>query len=652
MTSSTGQGERVRVVFGALMLVLLLASLDQTIVSTALPTIVGELGGLEHLSWVVTAYLLASTVSGPVYGKLGDLYGRKIVLQTAIAIFLVGSMLCGIAQGMGALIAFRAVQGLGAGGLIVTTMAVVGDLVSPRERGRYQGLFGAVFGVSTVLGPLLGGFFVDHLSWRWIFYVNLPIGVAALAVIAVAFHPHAAQRRHVVDYAGAALLAGGLTGVVLYTSLGGTTYAWDSPELVAMLVAGVSLLVAFVLVERRAAEPLLPLGLFRNRTFTTASAIGFVVGLALFGSITFLPLYLQVVKGQSPVSSGLQLTPMMAGLLVTSIVSGQLISRFGRYRPFPIAGTAVTTVALLLLATLDVDTPGWTISVYMVVLGLGLGMVMQVLVLAVQNAVAYEELGVATSGSTLFRQVGGSIGVALFGAIFANQLASELAARLPVGAALPGELSPALVDRLPPAVREPYVDAFAAALTPVFVVAAAAAAVAFALTWLLRDVPLRTTSRSDGLGESFASPRDDSSFRELERSLSALARRDNRWRAYEDFATRAGLDLSPAELWLLGRIEERQPVGVDELRAEFPHGETLIASSLVKLDGRSLIHAEDGRLQLTVAGADVRARVHAVRCDELNGLLAGWEPERHAEIRRLVDELARSLASEVPQPAR
>ena len=652
MTSSTGQGERVRVVFGALMLVLLLASLDQTIVSTALPTIVGELGGLEHLSWVVTAYLLASTVSGPVYGKLGDLYGRKIVLQTAIAIFLVGSMLCGIAQGMGALIAFRAVQGLGAGGLIVTTMAVVGDLVSPRERGRYQGLFGAVFGVSTVLGPLLGGFFVDHLSWRWIFYVNLPIGVAALAVIAVAFHPHAAQRRHVVDYAGAALLAGGLTGVVLYTSLGGTTYAWDSPELVAMLVAGVSLLVAFVLVERRAAEPLLPLGLFRNRTFTTASAIGFVVGLALFGSITFLPLYLQVVKGQSPVTSGLQLTPMMAGLLVTSIVSGQLISRFGRYRPFPIAGTAVTTVALLLLATLDVDTPGWTISVYMVVLGLGLGMVMQVLVLAVQNAVAYEELGVATSGSTLFRQVGGSIGVALFGAIFANQLASELAARLPVGAALPGELSPALVDRLPPAVREPYVDAFAAALTPVFVVAAAAAAVAFALTWLLRDVPLRTTSRSDGLGESFASPRDDSSFRELERSLSALARRDNRWRAYEDFATRAGLDLSPAELWLLGRIEERQPVGVDELRAEFPHGETLIASSLVKLDGRSLIHAEDGRLQLTVAGADVRARVHAVRCDELNGLLAGWEPERHAEIRRLVDELARSLASEVPQPAR
>jgi EmrB/QacA subfamily drug resistance transporter len=460
-------GERVRLIFGALLLVLLLASLDQTIVSTALPTIVGELGGIEHLSWVVTAYLLASTVSGPVYGKLGDLYGRKIVLQAAIVIFLVGSVLCGIAQNMGELIAFRALQGLGAGGLIVTTMAVVGDIFPPRDRGRYQGFFGAVFGVSTVIGPLLGGFFVDHLSWRWIFYVNLPIGIAALAVIAVAFHPHTSHGRHAIDYAGAVLLAGGLSGIVLFTSLGGTTFEWDAPQLIAMLVLGIALLVAFAFVERRAAEPILPLGLFRNRTFATTSAIGFIVGLALFGSVTFLPLYLQIVKGQSPTTSGLQLTPMMAGLLVTSIVSGNLISRFGRYRPFPIAGTAVMTVALALLATLDVQTPIWTISLYMVVLGLGLGMVMQVLVLAVQNAVAYEQLGVATSGSTLFRQVGGSIGVSLFGAIFANQLQAELAARLPTGAEVPSAVSPELVDRLPPAVHDSYVNAFAAALSPI-----------------------------------------------------------------------------------------------------------------------------------------------------------------------------------------
>ena len=639
-------------IFGALLLVLLLASLDQTIVSTALPTIVGELGGIEHLSWVVTSYLLASTVSGPVYGKLGDLYGRKVVLQTAIVIFLVGSALCGISQNMAELIAFRALQGLGAGGLIVTTMAVVGDIFPPRERGRYQGFFGAVFGVSTVIGPLLGGFFVEHLSWRWIFYVNLPVGIAALAVIAVAFHPHAAQRKHAIDYAGAALLAGGVSGIVLFTSLGGTTYDWDAPQMIALLVAGVVLLVLFVLVERRAAEPILPLTLFGNRTFATASAIGFIVGLALFGAITFLPLYLQIVKGQSPTSSGLQLTPLMAGLLVTSIISGNLISRFGRYRPFPIVGTAIMTAALVLLATVGVDTPIWTISLYMVALGLGLGMVMQVLVLAVQNAVAYEQLGVATSGSTLFRQIGGSIGVALFGAIFANQLQSELADRLPAGVNVPSAVSPALVARLPPAVHTTFVEAFATALTPVFAVAAAAGAVAFALTWLLQEVPLRTTARSEGLGETFASPRDDSSFRELERSLSLLAQRENRWQAYEEFAVRAGLDLSPPELWLLARIGERQPVPAAELHAEFRSDDAVITDALARLESRTLVETEGGRLRLTGTGLDACEHIHTARSRQLNELLAGWEPERHDEIRDIVDELARSLSNEIPQPAR
>ena len=644
------EAERVRLIFGALLLVLFLASLDQTIVATALPTIVGELGGVEHLSWVVTSYLLASTVSGPVYGKLGDLYGRKIVLQTAIVIFLVGSALCGIAQNMGELIAFRALQGLGAGGLIVTTMAVVGDIFPPRDRGRYQGFFGAVFGISTVIGPLLGGFLVDHLSWRWIFYVNLPVGIAALVAIAVAFHPRTSSRKHEIDYAGAVLLAGGLSGIVLYTSLGGTTYDWAAPQMVAMLVLGVVLLVAFAFVERSAAEPILPLSLFRNRTFATTSAIGFIVGLALFGSVTFLPLYLQIVKGQSPTLSGLQLTPMMAGLLVTSIVSGNLISRFGRYRPFPIIGTAVMTVALALLATLEVQTPTWRISLYMVVLGLGLGMVMQVLVLAVQNAVAYEQLGVATSGSTLFRQVGGSIGVALFGAIFANQLHTELAARLPPGASVPSAVSPSLVEHLPPAVHQPYIEAFAAALTPVFAVAAVAGGIAFALTWLLREIPLRKTARSDGLGESFASPRDDSSFRELERSLSSIARRENRWDAYEQFAVRAGLDLSPPELWLLARIDERQPITADELRSELRPDDALFTASLASLSSRSLVVARNSGFHLTRAGSDLRERVHTARCNELNELLSGWEPERHAEIRSIVDELAGSLATEFPQP--
>jgi EmrB/QacA subfamily drug resistance transporter len=648
MSSAPQQVGRVRLIFGALLLVLLLASLDQTIVSTALPTIVGELGGIEHLSWVVTSYLLAATVSGPVYGKLGDLYGRKIVLQTAIVIFLVGSMLCGLSQNMAELIAFRAVQGLGAGGLIVTTMAVVGDIFPPRDRGRYQGFFGAVFGVSTVLGPLLGGFFVDNLSWRWIFYINLPVGIAALAVIAVAFHPHTEHRKHTIDYAGAVLLAGGLSGIVLFTSLGGTTFAWGSPQMIGVLVVGIVLLVAFVFVERRAAEPILPLSLFRNQTFRTTSAIGFIVGLALFGAITFLPLYLQIVKGLSPTSSGLQLTPMMAGLLVTSIVSGNLISRFGRYRPFPIVGTAVMTVALGLLATLAVETPVWRVSLYMVVLGLGLGMVMQVLVLAVQNAVAYEQLGVATSGSTLFRQIGGSLGVALFGAIFANQLQSELANRLPPGIEVPSEVSPGIVERLPAGVHELYLQAFSAALTPVFVVAAICGAVAFALTWLLREVPLRKTTRSEGIGESFASPRDDSSFRELERSLSSLARRENRWETYEQFALRAGIELTPAELWLLSRIEEQQPVGIDDLRSEFRLEQSVVTNSLTILESRSLVQTDDGELRLTGAGREIRERARATRSSDLNELLSGWEPERQAEIQKMVDDLARSFASEIP----
>jgi MFS family permease len=364
-------------------------------------------------------------------------------------------------------------------------------------------------------------------------------------------------------------------------------------------------------------------------------------------SFTYLPLYLQIAKGQSPTASGLQLTPMMAGLLITSIVSGQLISRFGRYKPFPIAGTALMTVALLLLATLEVDTPIWKTSLYMVVLGLGLGMVMQVLVLAVQNAVDYEHLGVATSGSTLFRQVGGSIGVSLFGAIFANQLQAELAARLPTGAEVPSAVSPELVDRLPPAVHDSYVNAFAAALSPIFIVAAAASAVAFALTWLLREVPLRKTAQAEGIGESFASPRDDSSFRELERSLSSLARRENRWEAYERFATRAGLDLPPPELWLLARIEEREPVAETEFRLD----DELVSDALDHLRARSLVRADNGRLRLTDAGSQVRERVHAARCEGLNDLLAGWEPEQHAEIRRLVDEVARSFATDIPQPA-
>ena len=488
--------QNVRLIFVALMLVLLLASLDQTIVSTALPTIVGDLGGLSHLSWVVTAYLLTATIAGPLYGKLGDLYGRKIVLQTAIVIFLIGSALCGLSQSMGELIGFRALQGLGAGGLIVVTLAVVGDIIPPRERGRYQGYFGAVFGVSTVIGPLLGGFFVDNFSWRWIFYVNLPVGLVALIVIATAFHARTSRQRHDIDYLGAATLAGALASVVLFTSLGGTTWAWDSWRIIALIVASVVLIPAFVFVESRAAEPILPLELFRNRVFSTTSVVGFIVGFALFGAITYLPLYLQVTKGASPTRSGLQLTPLMLGLLITSIVSGQLITRLGRYRMFPIMGTAVMTVAMFLLSRLEVGTSLWVAAFYSFVLGLGLGMVMQVLVLAVQNSVPYNVLGVATSGSTLFRQVGGSIGVALFGTIFTSQFRAQLDSRLPAGVHVPRVATPAVIRSLPAELHRAFADAVAAALHPVFLVATGVSLLAFIVAWLLPDVPLRQATRT------------------------------------------------------------------------------------------------------------------------------------------------------------
>jgi EmrB/QacA subfamily drug resistance transporter len=641
---------RVRVIFPALLLVLLLASLDQTIVSTALPTIVGDLGGLSHLSWVVTAYLLASTVVGPLYGKLGDLYGRKVLLQVAIVVFLIGSALCGLSQSMTELIAFRALQGLGGGGLIVLTMATVGDIIPPRERGRYQGFFGAVFGISTVIGPLLGGFFVDNLTWRWIFYVNVPLGLIALGVIAVAFQPRADHLQHRIDYLGAAVLTAGLSAIVLFTSLGGTTYAWSSPLILALIAIAVVMVVLFPFVELHAAEPILPLSLFRNRTFVVTSAVGFIIGLALFGAVTYLPLYLQVVKGHSPTVSGLLITPMMAGLLVTSILSGNLISRFGHYRPFPIAGTAVATCGLFLLSRIAVSTSTLYTALSMVVLGLGLGMVMQVLVLAVQNSVDYHDLGVATSGSTLFRQIGGSIGVSAFGAIFSSRLATELASRVPAGAHIPSAANPAVVKHLPAALRTPYIAAFAAALRPVFLTASAVAFFGFLLSWLLREQPLRqTTAASEGVGESIPPTRHHSSERELERILSSLLQTQERERVYEELIKEAGVDITPQESWLLGRIAEREPAGAAALSDELHVGPEQLREPLDGLVRRHYVSADGGALlELTDSGRAAREQLVAAGRGQLCRLLDGWEPEEDQELSAVLRRLADALVLEMP----
>ena len=481
----------IRLLFPALLLVMLLAALDQTIVSTALPSIVGELGGLNNLSWVVTAYLLTSTIVVPLYGKFGDLFGRKIVLQAAIVLFLVGSALCGLAQNMTQLIVLRALQGLGGGGLLVVTMAAIADVIPPADRGRYQGVFGGVFGLATVVGPLLGGFLVEHLSWRWIFYINLPLGVIALAVIGAVFKPHAAHIKHTIDYMGAAFLAGALTCIILFTSQGGTILPWTSPQLWCTLAMGLVCIAGFIYEEREAAEPIMPLELFKQRTFLLSCLIGFIIGVSLFGSVTFIPLYLQVVKGSTPSEAGMQMLPMMGGLLVMSVITGRVISKIGKYRMFPIGGTFLVAVAMTLLARLEISTPIHVMYLYMGLLGLGLGMVMQVLILAVQNTVEFKHMGVATSGATLFRSIGGSVGVAGFGAVFSNGLAARLQTLIPPDTELPHALGPAAINQLPIALRDDYLQAFSGALHMVYLSASCVVVLAFALAWLLKDHPLR-----------------------------------------------------------------------------------------------------------------------------------------------------------------
>jgi EmrB/QacA subfamily drug resistance transporter len=638
-----------RLIFSGLLLVLLLAALDQTIVATALPTIVGDFGGLSHISWVVTAYLLAQTAVTPLYGKLGDMYGRKVVLQTGLVIFLAGSALCGQSSSLDELIAFRALQGLGGGGLIVSAQAAIGDVVPPRERGRYTGLFGGVFGLASVAGPLLGGFLTTHLSWRWIFYVNLPLGVLAFFVLAAVLPASTNRTHHVVDYLGTALLAGGLSAIVLATSLGGNSFAWGSPQIIGMALAGVILLALFVIAERHAAEPVLPLRLLTNRVFSVTSGIGFIVGFALFGAITYMPLFLQVVKGASPTGSGLQLLPLMLGLILTSVISGQLITRTGRYKPFPIAGTALMTLGLYLLSTLGATSSRGSIYLYMFVLGLGLGLVMQVLVLAVQNAVPYSDLGVATSGATLFRSIGGALGTAALGAVFSNRLASELKSQLrgQLAAAAPKstEVNPKRIATLSPHVRVHYIHAFTNALGGVFTLAALSALLAFVLTWFVRQVPLRDTVASADMSDTFAPPRSEDSVAELATKIGKLDRREGAREIIRRLAARAEVDLPPAACWLLAKLSVAEPCSLEQLARSSGVPVAVLARARETLVVRGLILERNGgdAYAPTESGEIALAKLRATGEQRLAELLHEWRPEEDPALASLISSLARDL---------
>jgi EmrB/QacA subfamily drug resistance transporter len=490
----------IKIVLPGLLLAILLAMLDQLIVGTALPRIVGDLGGVAHLSWVVTAYVLASTVTTPLYGKLGDLYGRKKLFLASIVIFLAGSALSGLAQSMTQLIGFRALQGLGAGGLMVGAISILGELVSPRERGKYMGYIMAVMMIATIGGPLAGGFITDAFSWRWVFYINLPIGGVALVYLARVLKLPATRTEHKVDYLGAGLLGLAATAIVLVSTWGGTEFAWGSGRILGLCAVALATTAAFLLVEARAAEPILPLYLFRNRNFSLVAGLSFLVGLAMFGAITFLPLYQQTVQGASPTVSGLLLTPMMVGVMVTSIIAGQITSRTGRYKALPIVGSVGMGTGMYLLSMLGTGTSRVTSGLFFVVLGLGMGLLMQITSLMAQNSVELKDIGVASSSRLFFQQIGGSIGVSVFGAIFARRLTDVLSARLP-GAHLNapgGQINPATVAGLPPVVRHDVFFAIAHAIDGVFIWALPAMVLAFVVSLFIKEIPLRGNVETPG----------------------------------------------------------------------------------------------------------------------------------------------------------
>jgi EmrB/QacA subfamily drug resistance transporter len=643
---------QINVIFLTITMGLLLSALDQTIVSTALPTIVGDLGGSQHLSWVVTSYILAETIATVLAGKFGDLFGRKRVFQVSVAVFIVGSLFCGLAHGMTALIVSRAVQGIGGGGIAVTATALIGDVIPLRQRGKYQGALGAVFGVTTVIGPLLGGVFTDQLSWRWAFYVNVPLALVVIAVAAKTIPGAGDRSRPKIDYLGVLFVALGASGLTLATSWGGTSYAWGSATIIGLFVVSVVALVIFVLVELRAEEPILPMRLFRGRVFTIASLLSFIVGFAMVGSLTFLPSYLQYVGGASATSSGIRMLPMVVGLLVTALLSGQVVGTTGRYKPFPIIGTAVMAMGLYLLSRMDQTTSVLVQSLFMFVLGAGIGLAMQVLTIVVQNTSDYRDLGSATSGVTFFRTLGSSFGASIMGTIYANRLAGLLPAALAQAGVEPAAVaSPALLHQLPTAQRDVVVEAYAQALHTPFLFVVPVALAGLVLAVFLPQVAMRGTAQEavKGAGQGFAAPGDPTSDSHLETVIGRIMRQ--RPDAGQEVLARAHVGADIPTVWgLLGVDLRRRVIDVPtrqqdvEDRLGVPHGvltsfyDDIVADGYLRRSGEAL--------QVTDQGRALVDQVLAAWRDWLLEQLHDWLPDEDetelaARARTAVERIAR-----------
>ncbi len=652
------------VVFGTIMLGMLLSALDQTIVSTALPTIVGDLGGAGHMSWVVTSYILAETIATVLAGKFGDLFGRKRIFQISVAVFIVGSFFCGLANSMTMLIAMRAVQGIGGGGIAVTATALIAEVIPLRERGKYQGALGAVFGVTTVIGPLLGGLFTDQLSWRWAFYVNVPIAVVVIALAARTIPGLASGLRPRIDYLGVLFVALGATGLTLATSWGGTQYPWGSATVIGLFAGSVVAIVAFVLVERRADEPILPMRLFRSRVFAIASLLSFVVGFAMLGVLTFLPSYLQYVGGASATSSGLRTLPMVAGLLITALVSAQVISRTGQYKLFPIVGSLVMALGLFLLSRMDQHTAIGVQSVFMFTVGIGIGLVLQVPTIIVQNTAEYRDLGSATSGVTFFRTLGSSFGASIMGTIYANRTGHLLPAAISAaGITNPASLtSPAALHALPAARQAPIIAAYAQSLHTVFLYVVPVAVLSVLVALVLPQVRMRGIAEdavSRGSGEGFALPAGQDPDTQLETVIGRVVARNRG--AGAGVLARSGAGIDPAAAWgLLGvalraHLLDQATTAADiEDRIRVPHG--VLTSYYDGLVAAGLLRRDADRLELTDEGRGCVERIVVAWREWLLGQLHDWLPDETEEelagrVRPAVERIARRvMAEQVREP--